>query len=398
MLNKIRQPGKCLKTVSILFKFAYFDNLFLNRLETMLEQNQSDQSIQDELNLTINALENEKKTFEDLEFQYLEEETDWLGHREELHNEVKFLSKQIEEKRAHILRLENQGIDNQNTACLDTKNIEKNLWSMLNDMEKSREELKLIDEKIYEISGQQQNGNQSESDDDEDCVIVPKRSDIMSQSLFGSLDIQKTTSTNAANKNNDIMSKSVNENLFFTSIEMPTMKTNDFNGSSAVPQTSTPMRINGGIMLRQIDVSDDITKITQNGHDQLKRAESNDSEKTAGSDESDPITKLKYSLSPPFEHKKRPASDEYQHHQHRDRVNLNLSIESDDFEVNPLEKRVPSQDDIDRICKVTSDAPISTQGASDKVIESIKEIERNRQLLLAQQGIIFVFGFLLIEL
>lgn len=354
----------------------------------MLEQNQSDQSIQDELNSTINALENDKKLFEDLEFQYLEEETDWLGHREELHNEVKFLSKQIDEKRAHILRLENQGIDNQNTACLDTKNIEKNLWSMLSDMEKNREELKIIDEKIYEISGQQQNGNQSDSDDDDDddCGSARKRSDIMSQSLFGSLDVQQTTATIAANnKNNDIMSKSVNENLFFTTIEMPTKKSINCNGVSH--KTSTPIR-NNGIIVRSIDVSDDITKITQNGHEQLKRAESNDSEVTAGSDESDPITKLKYNLSPPFEHKKRPASDEYQHQQ---RVNLNLSIESDDFEVNPLEKRVPSQDDIDRICKVTSDAPISTQGASDKVIESIKEIERNRQLLLAQQGTFFSF-------
>jgi len=55
--------------------------------------------------------------------------------------------------------------------------------------------------------------------------------------------------------------------------------------------------------------------------------------------------------------------------------------------VNPLEKRVPSQDDIDRICKVTSDAPISTKGAATtKIFDSIKEIERNRQLLLAQQG------------
>jgi len=55
--------------------------------------------------------------------------------------------------------------------------------------------------------------------------------------------------------------------------------------------------------------------------------------------------------------------------------------------VNPLERRVPSQDDIDRSCKVANDAPISTsQGASTKIFDSIKEIERNRKLLLAQQG------------
>lgn len=336
----------------------------------MLEKNQSDSSLHQELIQTSASLENDRKTYEDLEFQYLEEETDWLGHREELHNELKSLTGQIDEKRVHILRLETQGIDNQNTACSDTKTIEKNLWSMLSDMEKSREELKAIDNQIYEICGRQQNA-QSESED-EDCD-EPKRNNVMSQSLFGSLDMPSAL---AATRDSDIMSKSVNECMFFTSIEMPTKAQDNGSQTNGAP----PMR-NGTV--RHIDVSEDITKITQNGHDQLRRAESNDSEVTAGSDESDPMTKLKYNLSPPFEHKKRPVSDEFQH-----KANLNLSIESDDFEVNPLEKRVPSQDDIDRICKVTSDAPISTQGASDKVIESIREIERNRQLLLAQQGLL----------
>lgn len=339
----------------------------------MLEKNQSDNSLQDELIQTMSALDNDKKNYEDLEFQYLEEETDWLGHREELHNELKSLTGQIDEKRGHILRLETQGIDNQNTACSDTKTIEKNLWAMLSDMEKSREELKAIDSRIYEICGQQQN-TQSDSEDEE--FDEPKRNDVMSQSLFGSLDMSSALA--ATTRDSDCMSKSVNECLFFTSIEMQTKKPeNCFQTNTGIPAAMQ----NGYPIVRHIDVSEDITAITQNGHEQLRRAESNDSEVTAGSDESDPITKLKYNLSPPFEHKKRPVSDELQH-----KANLNLSIESDDFEVNPLEKRVPSQDDIDRICRVTSDAPISTQGASDKVIESIREIERNRQLLLAQQG------------
>ncbi|XP_066148266.1 pleckstrin homology-like domain family B member 1 isoform X1 [Euwallacea fornicatus] len=52
-------------------------------------------------------------------------------------------------------------------------------------------------------------------------------------------------------------------------------------------------------------------------------------------------------------------------------------------------KKFPSQDDIDRISKVTSNAPIIGEDRSSlgkKAIESLKEIERNRHLHLCQQG------------
>jgi len=55
-----------------------------------------------------------------------------------------------------------------------------------------------------------------------------------------------------------------------------------------------------------------------------------------------------------------------------------------------MTKRCPSQDDIDRISKVTSSAPMNIEDGrgslGKKTIESLKEIERNRQLHLAQQG------------
>lgn len=52
-------------------------------------------------------------------------------------------------------------------------------------------------------------------------------------------------------------------------------------------------------------------------------------------------------------------------------------------------KKFPSQDDIDRISKVTSDSPIIEEGRGSlgrKALESLKEIERYRQLHLCQQG------------
>lgn len=339
----------------------------------MLDHHPNDPNLLEDLNRTANSLENDQKSFEDLEFQYLEEETDWLGCREELHNELKILSTHIDEKRDHIARLEQQGIANQHSACADTKDIEKNLWSMLSNLEKNREELKAIDKKIYEISGQQY----TQSDSDDEPEELNRRDDMMSQSLFGSVDLQVKKTSDF-----DLMSKSVNENMLFTSIEVPI----NIEPSS----TSTPNKSG-----QTINVSEDITKLTERGHDRLVEAESKDSEELTNSKESidnlDPLLKLKYNLSPPFEHKiivtnATTSTDDDDDDETNVKVNLNLSIESDDFEVNPLEKRVPSQDDIDRICKVTTDAPILTQGASDKVIESIKEIERNRQLLLAQQG------------
>lgn len=53
-------------------------------------------------------------------------------------------------------------------------------------------------------------------------------------------------------------------------------------------------------------------------------------------------------------------------------------------------RKFPSQDDIDRISKVTSNAPINLgEGEGSlgrKTLESLREIERNRQLHLHQQG------------
>ncbi|XP_012277170.1 pleckstrin homology-like domain family B member 1 [Orussus abietinus] len=63
----------------------------------------------------------------------------------------------------------------------------------------------------------------------------------------------------------------------------------------------------------------------------------------------------------------------------------NLAQNSHD---NSDEKRSPSREDFDRISRVTTDSPIvNTQGSlGRKTIESLKEIERNRQLHLAKQG------------
>lgn len=57
-------------------------------------------------------------------------------------------------------------------------------------------------------------------------------------------------------------------------------------------------------------------------------------------------------------------------------------------------RKCPSQDDIDRISKVTASAPISIDeqkgSLGRKTIESLKEIELKRHLHLTQQGLYFL--------
>lgn len=339
---------------------------------------EGDDALKEELAQTISLLENDTKTFEDLEFQYLEEETEWLAYREELHSEQKLLKLRIDEKRTHIEALEVQGIDNQNTACVDTKNIEKDLFALLNDLEKCRENLKTIDTLLFELSGQK-NAVPSDSDDDYGSIRNcggGNHKDIMSQSLFGSQEILAGAKPHSSV---DAMSKSLNENLFSSKIEtLPFADANDaFRNCGLNGERAT--RTNTMTTSSNSDGDGTNRHSSESASSTSPRATDTPTSSSDGiAVRSDPLQKLKYNLTPPFDHK----NGEENHKT----ANLNLSIESDDFEVNPLEKRVPSQDDIDRICKVTLDAPISTQGASYKVIESIKEIERNRQLLLAQQG------------
>lgn len=329
-------------------------------LEKLFEDNPSDKSLQEQLDDTIGSMENDKKMFEDLEFQYLEEETDWLSAREELHSEVKQLAQGIEEKRSEIMELENQKVKNQDIACTDTKVLEKSLFNLLKDLERAREELKTIDKRIFEKGSANGKANEISDSEDEDLLRNAfeegqNEKNLMSNSLFGSEEILKQK-----NGNDSLMSKSMNENMFFNNLETPDFSSTPKKKGSA----NGPQRV-------IVDISEDITTMMEKNHEKLKIAEKEEGKSATQS--SSPALKKSQSMDLTSS----PNSS---------KLNLNLSLEGDEFEVNPMIERVPSQDDIDRISKVTSDAPISTQGASYKLMESIKEIERHRQLLLAQQG------------
>ncbi|KAH8366404.1 hypothetical protein KR084_004319 [Drosophila pseudotakahashii] len=234
----------------------------LKKLRAMLKQKPNNACLKEELQLVCESLESDRKTFEDLEFQYFEEESEHHASHEEFKRQEQRLALEAE---LAALRIQ-------------------------------------IGPDEEEPPGSQPSSPGSGSTGSN---LV---NGVMSQSLFGSAELLCPKRRNQE----DLMSKSINENMFYN--------------HKIEANTSTPKRL-------PLQLFEDLG---------------------GGSCE---------------------------------QISFNLSLQGDRFEVNPLERRVPSQDDIDRSCKVANDAPISTsQGASTKIFDSIKEIERNRKLLLAQQG------------
>ncbi|EDX02566.1 pleckstrin homology-like domain family B member 1 isoform X1 [Drosophila yakuba] len=230
----------------------------LKKLRAMLKQKPNNACLKEELQLVCESLESDRKTFEDLEFQYFEEESEHHASHEEFKRQEQRLTLEAE---LAALRIQIGPDEEEPGSPSSPGSTGSNL-----------------------VNG------------------------VMSQSLFGSAELLCPKRRNQE----DLMSKSVNENMFYN--------------HKIEANTSTPKRL-------PLQLFEDLG---------------------GGSCE---------------------------------QISFNLSLQGDRFEVNPLERRVPSQDDIDRSCKVANDAPISaSQGASTKIFDSIMEIERNRKLLLAQQG------------
>lgn len=262
----------------------------------MLKVKPNNACLKEELEHVCESLESDRKTFEDLEFQYFEEESEHHACHEELKRQEQRL---LLESELASLRIQLGPDGEEQQQQQEQQTVEPSATSAVSNKNKELPEL-ANNAKGTSSAGSGGSGSGSN--------LI---NGVMSQSLFGSAEL---LCSKRRTDDEDLMSKSVNENMFYTNnkIELPLGQ-----------QTSTPKR-------PPLQIFD------------------------AGSCE---------------------------------QISFNLSLRSDRFEVNPLERRVPSQDDIDRSCKVAKDAPISTsQGASTKIFDSIKEIERNRKLLLTTQG------------
>ncbi|XP_075155300.1 uncharacterized protein LOC142228694 [Haematobia irritans] len=173
----------------------------VEKLKDMLKQ-KPNTCLKEELDNVRESLDNDRKAFEDLEFQYLEGESEWHAHRDELHNEETNLKKQIEEIKKAILNLENQ----ENTATSESqKNLRKRLVALFHDLQDCELKFRELEYKLS-VNSHQNNSVGSTSS-----------LSIMSQSLFGSTEILCPKVNNE-----DLMSKSFNENMFYNNkIEMP---------------------------------------------------------------------------------------------------------------------------------------------------------------------------------
>lgn len=269
--------------------------------------------------------------------------------------EIKNLSRQIEDKMLHIAKLRTHNSESQKSASLDTKSIEKKIFTLSKDLEINREKLKIIDRELCESSGQS-------LDKETFSKKILNGFDLMSQSLFGCDNLL----SNVSNKNN-IMSQSMNDNLLNDKLEI----------GHPIEFTSTPKKeltINNTNFISTATTNIGDATETKGCNGTLKKQENKLLFDRSNENVSDPLLKLKYNLIPDIKLVPKKVID------------LNLSLENDGFQVDPMDKKTPSQDDLDRITKITHESPLVSLDASEKVNESIREIEKNRQRLLAQQG------------
>lgn len=248
----------------------------------------------EELSFAREQLENERKSFEDLEFHHLEEEADWLASREELQREILDLSQKIEMKKSVILDLEAQKNDTFNYTTHESRTLKRQLLTCKRKLEDCRTRLTAINSELN-IYSDRESDNEISSDSENER--------------------QKNTQNISALKTQ------------FQNICFENQKQH---------MTHSPKKV------------DDVFNMSQSFNEKLL--------------------------------------------QEKSILDFNESIS----------RKCPSQDDIDRISKVTSNAPINFEegrgSLGKKTIESLKEIERNRQLHLAQQGMLFTIFYLVLIL
>ncbi|CAD6218893.1 GSCOCG00011489001-RA-CDS [Cotesia congregata] len=119
------------------------------------------QLITEKLHVQQNALETEKKTFEDLEFQHLEEEASKLATREELQKCLSELSHKIEARKMQLNHLESQRNDAKTSAMKESKSLERQKVGLMRRLEEVmifyylsqyRNRLRAIDDELQNLT------------------------------------------------------------------------------------------------------------------------------------------------------------------------------------------------------------------------------------------------------
>lgn len=216
-----------------------------------------------QLESAIELLENDKKIFEDMEFQYLEEETEWFSFREEFKENIKSFTHLIEEKKISVRGLEQIKLVNEKLSLEEQKSLEIKMVHLKKNLEIEREKLKSIETKTVECST-------SDCDDEteEEEFVSPKKSFNFQNQLCDTNDL--LFKPPASSKKQDLMSKSFNENMFFYSKNIETPAFDSFKTSSSESNKSKFMKsfnMNFSFdedLLKTIGSQDNICLVEQN--------------------------------------------------------------------------------------------------------------------------------------
>ncbi|KNC23537.1 hypothetical protein FF38_14436 [Lucilia cuprina] len=199
----------------------------VEKLKELLKQKPDNLCLKEELSNVRESLENDKKSFEDLEFQYLEGESEWQAYREDLNAEEQTITKKIEECQLSIENLQKQELICSTTTNAKQRRLSNHLISLIKDLQQCEEQFKNLEKKLsLKISS---NSSLSEQEDDQKPSNSLGSQGQITQSLFGSTEMLCPKV-----HTEDLMSKSVNENMFYNNkIELPKsgLTANKFKGS-----------------------------------------------------------------------------------------------------------------------------------------------------------------------
>ncbi|XP_076222620.1 uncharacterized protein LOC116433269 isoform X3 [Nomia melanderi] len=98
------------------------------------------------------ALEAERKAFEDLEFHHLEEEASKLATREELQRYLSELTAKIETRKARLNHLESQRSEAKSTATKDARSLERQKLAHLKRLEEGRNRVRAINDELTKLA------------------------------------------------------------------------------------------------------------------------------------------------------------------------------------------------------------------------------------------------------
>ncbi|CAG4980478.1 unnamed protein product [Colias eurytheme] len=419
----------------------------VERIEKDLKDNSA---TLEELQNAQDILDNETKIYEDLEFQHLEEESELLSNREDVQNEIMLLSKKIDAQKTRILTLKSEANNNLTSALEETKVLQAEYVRLLNQVEELTSKVQNIEKEIKPIvsklnyiertqspdsafytdqtrakSGEFGYSPSSDSDDNdvaklsnfEDHTKQLKDKfnsiDQMSQSMI--VDIERRVTSDAIDpidvdgknespsksstsskekkgfwernfdslkrKNKDkkkpekvdIMSQSLNENIFYNdNIEVDT-SLDKFNSLRHSKKKDKKKTVQSKVVHHQRYRHNKYVKAKSLSPDKKEQSIKEENEEDC---KNVTFEKIKIDKDKKVLHRK-SCGDE-------------PSVRSE-FQKITDNGKIPSQDDIDRISKVTMDAPILSSDTDmnslgKRTLDSLMEIERKRMEMLEEQG------------